>query len=257
MVFSCSLGGHCHAQLKPSTFQVPYSEIKYPSIASPQEKSQISDQWYRARQDSVMSDIFMGQLRSTLQCNHCHHKSLSFDPFWDLSLSLRSGVGETTLEDCLAQMTEVEKLGVDEMPTCERCKQRRESTKTIRVQMLPEVLVLHLKRFRQAGYRRSKSNVDVHFPIGTLDMAPVCDEAAHGGGTRYSLYAVSVHSGGMGGGHYTAMARGPVDGQWRMYNDSHVSDVQTERVSGSGAYLLFYHKTKGRHSSIQPASSSL
>lgn len=240
----------------PRPCQVPYSEIKFPSTASPREKSRIAHEWYQKRQDSVMSDLFMGQLRSTLQCNHCNFASLTFDPFWDLSLPLPSSTHGVTLDDCLAKLAEREVLEGDEMPTCERCNRRRESTKTIRVQRLPEVLVLHLKRFRQTGYRRSKSNVNVRFPLGALDMASVCDEAAREGGTQYALYAVSCHGGGMGGGHYTAMARGPVDEQWRYYNDSHVSDLPPERVGGSAAYILFYRRVGGhRSSSCQPSSS--
>ena len=33
-------------------------------------------------------DIFAGQLKSTLECTHCHHKSITFDMFWDLSIPL-------------------------------------------------------------------------------------------------------------------------------------------------------------------------
>jgi len=243
-----------HEGLNRVKQKVPYSEIKYPSTATPREKSRIALEWFRARQDSVMSDIFQGQLRSTLRCNHCHFQSLSFDPFWDLSLPLKSGP-TVTLGGCLAKLTEEETMRGDEMPTCERCKCRRESTKTIRVQVLPDVLVLHLKRFRQVGFRRSKSTADVTFPLDTLEMAGVCDDAALGQGSTYALYAVSCHGGGMGGGHYTAMAKGPSDGRWRHFNDSHVTDIAADRVRGPSAYLLFYRRLqngmdKTRNSSL-------
>ena len=39
----------------------------------------------------------------------------------------------------------------------------------------------------------------------------------------YDLYAVSNHSGGMGGGHYTAYVKNPVKKTWYMMNDSSVS----------------------------------
>ena len=62
--------------------------------------------------------------------------------------------------------------------------------------------------------------------------------------TEYALYAVSVHFGGMGGGHYTAFARSSDNTDWYDYNDASVSrvedtDVEETIVTGS-AYLLFY-----------------
>lgn len=37
---------------------------------------------------SLFIDIFVGQLRSVLTCTHCNYKSVTFDPFWDLSLPI-------------------------------------------------------------------------------------------------------------------------------------------------------------------------
>ena len=62
--------------------------------------------------------------------------------------------------------------------------------------------------------------------------------------TVYALYAVSVHFGGLGGGHYTAYARNTEDPDWNEYNDSSVSKVRDEdidrEVLTDSAYLLFY-----------------
>ena len=33
-----------------------------------------------------ISDIFVGQLKSELKFDECNHRSVTFDPFWDLSL---------------------------------------------------------------------------------------------------------------------------------------------------------------------------
>lgn len=43
---------------------------------------------YRARNDSVVADLFAGQLKSTLVCPHCSRVSVSFDPYTMLSLPL-------------------------------------------------------------------------------------------------------------------------------------------------------------------------
>ena len=35
-----------------------------------------------------LTDLFVGQLKSMLKCCDCEHTSITFDPFWDLSLPI-------------------------------------------------------------------------------------------------------------------------------------------------------------------------
>lgn len=79
---------------------------------------------------------------------------------------------------------------------------------------LPDILIIHLKRFRQVAEHRHKLTTLVRFPLRGLDMAP---HLAPGGGrwaprrlpesrprdSLYDLYAVCNHHGSMQGGHYT------------------------------------------------------
>jgi ubiquitin carboxyl-terminal hydrolase 2/21 len=48
--------------------------------------------WYRELEKSRLMDVFVGQLRSSLTCGTCGHCSVTFDPFWELSISLPSRV---------------------------------------------------------------------------------------------------------------------------------------------------------------------
>ena len=36
----------------------------------------------------ILLELFCGQIMSTLTCTKCNHRSVTFDPFWDLSLSI-------------------------------------------------------------------------------------------------------------------------------------------------------------------------
>ena len=36
----------------------------------------------------LFSEIFVGQLKSELKFDDCGHRSVTFDPFWDLSLPI-------------------------------------------------------------------------------------------------------------------------------------------------------------------------
>ena len=55
---------------------------------------------YIRRDDSHLVDLFVGQLKSTLRCTHCNHESVTFEPFWDLSLGIPARTGDVSLNEC-------------------------------------------------------------------------------------------------------------------------------------------------------------
>lgn len=69
--------------------------------------------------NSKIVDIFVGQLKSTLKCTHCGHCSVTFDPFWDLSLPIPQRAGQLRLSQCLDHFTREETLDGDEKPVSE------------------------------------------------------------------------------------------------------------------------------------------
>ena len=75
---------------------------------------------YIRRDDSKIVDLFVGQLKSTLQCTVCGHCSVTFDPFWDLSLPIpasgKSIMSNIKLQQCLELFVKEEILDGDEKP---------------------------------------------------------------------------------------------------------------------------------------------
>lgn len=71
---------------------------------------------YLRYDDSKIVDMFVGQLKSSLQCSVCGHCSVTFDPFWDLSLPIPSKSGQVRLSQCLDLFTKEEVLDGDERP---------------------------------------------------------------------------------------------------------------------------------------------
>lgn len=87
---------------------------------------------------------------------------------------------------------------------CPRCKEQRQASKKLDLWRLPEVLVIHLKRFSFSRSTKHKLETFVNFPIHDLDLT---NYIAHKRGPErqlYELYALSNHYGGMASGHYTA-----------------------------------------------------
>ncbi|KAK2185909.1 hypothetical protein NP493_217g02044 [Ridgeia piscesae] len=58
---------------------------------------------------------------------------------------------------------------------------------------------------------------------------------------KYDLYAMSCHTGILGGGHYVSYAKNP-NNKWYCYNDSSCKEMMQEQIDTSSAYILFYEQ---------------
>lgn len=83
----------------------------------------------------------------------------------------------------------------------------RQASKKLDLWRLPEILVVHLKRFSYTKYWKNKLETFVDFPIDDFDLSNHVTQKSKEACNRYMLYAISNHYGGMGGGHYTAFAK--------------------------------------------------
>ncbi|XP_064470882.1 ubiquitin carboxyl-terminal hydrolase 2-like [Ornithodoros turicata] len=204
------------------------------------ESQKAAESWkrYLRYDDSKVVDCFVGQLKSTLKCSSCGHKSVTFDPFWDLSLPIPKSSDPVTVQQCLSLFTKEEILDGDEKPTCSHCKSHQKCTKSFTIHRCPKILVLHLKRFSPSERFRAKLNTRVDFPITSLDLSPYMSST--GQHAVYNLYAVSNHSGSTYSGHYTATCLHPKSGEWHECNDTKVTEVSASRVVSAEAYVLFY-----------------
>ncbi|XP_028842935.1 ubiquitin carboxyl-terminal hydrolase 31 isoform X2 [Denticeps clupeoides] len=168
-----------------------------------------------------------------------------------------------TLAQCFQLYTKEEQLAPDDAWRCPHCKQLQQGRIKLSLWTLPDVLILHLKRFRQEGDRRVKMQNMVKFPLLGMDMAPHMVKRSqsswslpshwspwrrpYGLGRNpddylYDLYAVCNHHGNMHGGHYTAYCKNSIDGQWYCFDDSEVQLIPDEDVCQQMAYILFYQR---------------
>ncbi|XP_048773009.1 ubiquitin carboxyl-terminal hydrolase 20-like isoform X2 [Ostrea edulis] len=230
---------------------------------------------------SVISDIFDGKILSSVQCLTCERISTTKETFQDLSLPIPSkdhlhmlhghntsslpkvgACGETkqgwfswmfgwmrnwfigptiTLQDCLAAFFSADELKGDNMYSCEKCKKLRNGVKFSKVLELPEILCIHLKRFRHEFYS-SKISSYVSFPLDSLDMKKYLHRDCSSQVTMYDLHAVICHHGTAGGGHYTAYCLNYINDQWYEFDDQYVTEVDVGQVINCEAYVLFYRK---------------
>ncbi|XP_055483880.1 ubiquitin carboxyl-terminal hydrolase 44 [Psammomys obesus] len=225
---------------------------------------------------NVVNNIFHGQLLSQVTCLACDNKSNTIEPFWDLSLEFPeryqcSGKDATSqpclVTDMLGKFTETEALE-GKIYVCDHCNSKRrkfsskpvvltEAQKQLMICHLPQVLRLHLKRFRWSG-RNNREKIGVHVVFEeTLNMEPYCCrealKALRPECFIYTLSAVVIHHGkGFGSGHYTAYCYNSEGGFWVHCNDSKLSMCTMDEVRKAQAYILFYTQrvTENGHSKL-------
>uniref|UniRef100_A0A674AKG4 Ubiquitin carboxyl-terminal hydrolase n=1 Tax=Salmo trutta TaxID=8032 RepID=A0A674AKG4_SALTR len=154
------------------------------------------------------------------------------------------------LQECIELFTTVEILEEENPWYCPICKKHQLATKKLDLWSLPEVLIIHLKRFSYTKYSREKLDIIVDFP---LRLVISCLSLL----LRYDLIAVSNHYGGLRDGHYTSYARNKDNGQWYYFDDNKVTYAREEQIVTNAAYLLFYHRQdKIRQPTLLPPSDS-
>ncbi|XP_051701729.1 ubiquitin carboxyl-terminal hydrolase 44 [Oryctolagus cuniculus] len=213
---------------------------------------------------NVVNNIFHGQLLSQVTCLACDNKSNTIEPFWDLSLEFperyqcngKDNASQPCLvTEMLAKFTETEVLE-GKVYVCDQCNSKRrrfspkpvvltEAQKQLMICHLPQVLRLHLKRFRWSG-RNNREKIGVHVGFEEiLNMEPYCCretlKSLRPECFIYDLSAVVMHHGkGFGSGHYTAYCYNSEGGFWVHCNDSKLSMCTMDEVCKAQAYILFY-----------------
>ncbi|ODM99456.1 Ubiquitin carboxyl-terminal hydrolase 22 [Orchesella cincta] len=211
---------------------------------------------------SLIDQIFLGRLRSTVRCKICGHSRLTVDPFWDISLEITPNTeGPIELQDLLKSFTKVESLEVECQIQCPTCGKRTESTKQLKFQDLPNVICIHLKRFRHSKSPSprqcnkttcTKIETNIKFDqlmdfssFKTSEEEPSdCKKPRMENVTKhhdmYQLYAVVKHEGTHECGHYYTYIN--IDSNWYKGNDHLVTSVTRKEVLNTEAYLLFYKR---------------
>uniref|UniRef100_A0A672M1K0 Ubiquitin carboxyl-terminal hydrolase n=1 Tax=Sinocyclocheilus grahami TaxID=75366 RepID=A0A672M1K0_SINGR len=218
----------------------------------------------QSRFRSVISDIFDGSILSLVQCLTCDRAWLTLNFYKEYLFGFETLVFATlqiffmfvvscipswfwgpmvTLEDCLAAFFAADELKGDNMYSCERCKKLRNGVKYCKVLRLPEILCIHLKRFRHEVMYSFKINSHVSFPLEGLALKPFLAKESPSQITTYDLLSVICHHGTAGSGHYIAYCQNVINGQWYEFDDQYVTEVHETVVQNAEAYVLFYRKS--------------
>ncbi|OMJ94630.1 hypothetical protein SteCoe_2120 [Stentor coeruleus] len=140
-----------------------------------------------------------------------------------------------TIQECFRAFSTPEILDKHNSWYCPNCKTHVQASKHLEIFRVPQVLIIHLKRFRIHSYTREKINIPIDYPKENLDISEfvIGDKPP-----LYDLFAVSNHFGTLSGGHYTATVYNSQKARWFECNDSQVTE--TRDFSETASYVLFY-----------------
>lgn len=193
-------------------------------------------------------ELFEGAITSETKCLTCESVSRRHESFLDLSIDLERNSSVTA---CLRQFSASEMLCERNKFHCDTCCGLQEAEKRMKIQRLPKVLALHLKRFKYTEdmQRNTKLFHRVAYPkyLRMFETTYDCPDPDK----LYELYAVVVHiGGGPYHGHYVSVVKTESAG-WLLFDDEMVESVDPHYVFNffgdnrglASAYVLFYQET--------------
>ncbi|KAF8718105.1 hypothetical protein HU200_025585 [Digitaria exilis] len=188
---------------------------------------------------------FQGILTNETRCLRCETVTDRDETFFDLSLDIEQN---SSITSCLKNFSSTETLNAEDKFFCDKCCSLQEAQKRMKIKKPPNILVIHLKRFKyiEQLQRYKKLSYRVVFPL-ELKLLNTVDNSD----LEYSLFAVVVHVGsGPNHGHYISLVKS--HNHWLFFDDENVemtdeSMVQAffgspQEFSGNtdNGYILFY-----------------
>ncbi|KAJ2125844.1 hypothetical protein IW147_000615 [Coemansia sp. RSA 720] len=189
--------------------------------------------------------LFEGLLTNETRCLSCESVTSRDETILDVSVDIHEN---TSVTNCLNQFAAGELLCHNNKFYCDNCGGLQEAERRMRLKRLPNILALHLKRFKyhEGLGRYVKLSYRVNFP--TELRVPNTTEDTED--VLYSLSAIVVHlGGGPFHGHYISIVRS--GDKWVLFDDDCVEIIDENELSnyfgdypnfGSG-YVLFYERT--------------
>ncbi|KAK0208994.1 hypothetical protein DFS33DRAFT_492434 [Desarmillaria ectypa] len=192
---------------------------------------------------TLVHKLFEGVLTSETRCLTCETVSARDESFLDLSIDIEQNSSVTA---CLRQFSASEMLCQKNKFFCDSCCDLQEAEKRMKIKKLPNVLALHLKRFKYQEdlQKYIKLAYRVAFPVelrlfNTVDDTEDADRL-------YNLFGIVVHIGtGPHHGHYISIIK--TGGSWLVFDDDNVYPLPEGDISkyfgdspAGSAYVLYY-----------------
>ena len=202
--------------------------------------------------------LFQGVLTNETRCLACETVSHRDEEFLDLSINVS---GNTSVSSSLRHFSESEMLTGRNKFFCDACSCLQEAEKRMKIWKAPNILALHLKRFKweESAQAYKKHACRVVFP---LDLRLFnSSEEAQNPDRYYELFAIVIHVGvGAHQGHYISIIK--IGSRWALFDDETVEFIPESDIGKyygdapevGSAYVLFY-QAADVNTNIRPTTS--
>jgi len=202
---------------------------------------------FKAKYQSIISDIFYAMNNTITECGNCHIKLYNYDLYYFLEFPLEevkkfkcpNNINNyVSILDCFDYDRKINYMTEQNKIYCDYCKMNTDSTTITYLMTGPEVLILLFNR-----EKGNEFNVKLIFEEN-LDLNNYIEYK--NSGFKYKLIGVITQMGENGmEGNYIAFCREPETNSWSKYNDTivtNVIDFKKEVINFANPYLLFYQK---------------
>ena len=193
---------------------------------------------------SVIGQYLFGFNKSLFVCQSCGGKIFNFNLFNNLIFNLEatsnyynlsynnSAIPIINFDFCFKYMIKEE---VFQSTYCQHCGLTGLSKYRETIYSLPLYLIIILNRGRGNIFN---CNVQIPEIFDASNYIEIKSE-----NNNYELVGIVSHFGESGmGGHFIAFCKHSIDGKWRCYNDSIVTECQNDYLNKGTPYIVFYKK---------------
>ncbi len=210
-------------------FHVSLEKLESVQIRSPCKEVK---EYLEKQSHTIVSKLFM-----TCTLNQYIHPETKVRAFYRIEHEYRIGLPipdrpQVKLEECLQACFKEEMMEGENAWYDEKEKRKRPVYKISSLCHMPNILVLHLIRWRE---NMTKKETHVETPL-QLDLSPF---TIYREPCPYELFGILNHRGDMGGGHYYAYVKKDA---WFSIDDGFIQTVPDTSVIQPDNYCLFYRK---------------
>ena len=193
---------------------------------------------------SIIGEYLCGFNKSVFICQNCKGNTFNFNLYNILIFSLEatsnyfnlsnnnSIIPTINFDHCFKCMAKEEQF---QDTYCQHCRKTGLSKYRETIFCMPQYLIIILNRGRGNVF-----NCNVQIPE-TFDPSNYIEIKTQN--NNYELVGIVSHFGESGmSGHFIAFCKHSIDGKWRCYNDSIVTECQNDYLNKGTPYILFYKK---------------
>ena len=179
-----------------------------------------------------IAPLFDCKLASKLKCPECNYESEMNVPEKLITIPIKNF---NNYNDAMNSFLSDEVLDDNNKWECETCKKKVSAIKKLIIRSTPKYLFLALKRFEyeyikeRNQIKTTKINSDIFMPDTILIN-----------NVNYKMKGSIFHMGGLNGGHYVYYHK--INNQWKLFNDSTVSDHSNDPDIINKGYVYLYER---------------